>query len=109
MATRKPTPPVPETTPGPSDGGHVSRTLTMATIGTILPGAKRSNIIRAIKTQGLPGRKLGREWYFDAEAVRQWLAERHEDEAHQNRLKMCRVQRQGRRMSRDVPDEIGET
>lgn len=48
--------------------------LTMETIGSIFPGAKRAAIIRAVKEQGLPGRKVGREWYFDEDAVRAWMA-----------------------------------
>jgi excisionase family DNA binding protein len=80
-------------------------TYTLDNISEIFPNATRPAIRRAIKEQGLPAQKIGRNWYFDAEAVRGWLSGQKERQAHERRKRAVRV-------SQDDPsryqDEIGE-
>lgn len=80
-------------------------TYTQHNIHELLPNITQASLRAAIATQGLPARKIGRNTYFDAEAVRAWLAGQREQAAHEGRKRAVRA-------SKDDPkryvDEIGE-
>jgi hypothetical protein len=48
-------------------------TYTHETIGELLPHLTPRKVPSAVKA-GLPGRKIGKVWYFDEDAVRQWMS-----------------------------------
>jgi hypothetical protein len=48
-------------------------TYTQDTIHELLPKLNKRQIASAVH-RGLPAQKIGRNWYFDAEAVRAWLS-----------------------------------
>lgn len=86
----------------------MSRTLTLETITKdFFFGAPISAIRSAVKHGGLPGRKIGRQWYFDEQAVRDWLARREQKNQARENQKVINALCQSFDPD-SVPDEMGE-
>lgn len=80
-------------------------TYTQKTITDLLPGVTMAGLRTAME-QGLPGKKIGRNYYFDGEAVRTWLCGQAAERQHQACKRAVRAAKDDPRQYRD---EIGES
>jgi hypothetical protein len=80
-------------------------TYTHENIDELLPGMSLKSLRRAMADDGLPGRKIGRKYFFDEAAVRSWLAGRDQQAAHERNKRVIRAAKDDPKRYRD---EFGE-